>query len=345
MKKLAICIPVYNRQQIFEYVLLMLFNSVQHYSEQVKIVISDNCSDDDLGAVFQSISEHFPSVESVYSRSEEFLSPDNNVLRVVSFSNAEFTWVIGSDDFINIANIENVIENLDRDNDFLLGNISHYNINFIELKNKNILTLDFFEKSPNYIKSKFESKKIFGKLSDFVSPVYPNFYLGAVMASVFRTSVWRKFINENIELMNNIDFARWYPHSYVFASAFFELKTVYINNEIITAGNGLRDWAGEGHLSLLYSEIPYIYIVIVPKLLNFYRLKGLKLSKYLASMNAISLSIGDYSVLLLFSIFIGSRIKSLSVQDYFKSMIIAIFFPNFYLGIIKGVIRIFIRKY
>lgn len=345
MKKLAICIPVYNRKKIFGYALYLLFNSVQHFSDQVEIAISDNFSDDNLEAIFKTFSENFPTVEVVYSRSKEFLSPHKNVLRAVSLSNSEFTWVIGSDDFIKTVNIGLVISNLDMNIDFLLGNISQYNIDFNELEKKNILDSDFFENSPNFIKSKFISKKTTGKLIDFVSPDYPHFFLGAIMASIFRTSVWEKFIDNNYELINSTDFAQWYPHSFVFASAFFELETVYINDEITIAGNGLRDWAGEGHLSLLKSDIPYIYIAIIPRLLNFYRVKGLKIHKYLSSMNSIALSIGDYSTLIFFSILSGSKIKSLTARDFFRSLLIAIFFPKFYLGLIKGFVRILIRKY
>jgi hypothetical protein len=130
MKKLGICIPILNRKKIFNIILNNLLNNSLEYHDYLSIFISDNNSEDNLFQVYMSISDRYKEIDCQYSRSNNRLSPDESILRAVSMSDCEYTWIIGSDDFVTSSSLRLILAELKDDIDVVLGNVSTYNIDF-----------------------------------------------------------------------------------------------------------------------------------------------------------------------------------------------------------------------
>ena len=57
---LSICIPTYNRSKSLRICLLSILSQTKGYEEDVEVVVSDNCSDDDTMQVVEWAREYGP---------------------------------------------------------------------------------------------------------------------------------------------------------------------------------------------------------------------------------------------------------------------------------------------
>lgn len=124
-KKLAICIPTYNRriflQQLIESIIPQL-------DPDVEVVISDNASIDDTESYCQDISLKFPQIR--YYRSKENLGPDANMLKVVELSTADYCWWMGDDDKIVEDGISRMLRLISKAPSIVVCNSTVKNIDF-----------------------------------------------------------------------------------------------------------------------------------------------------------------------------------------------------------------------
>ncbi len=90
---LSICIPTRNRADL----LLQLLESIAAQIEPgVEIIISDDGSTDDTGAIVEKFNARFPSL--LYQRHDPPLFYDRNVLHAVRQARGEFCWLFSDDD-------------------------------------------------------------------------------------------------------------------------------------------------------------------------------------------------------------------------------------------------------
>lgn len=95
---LSICIPTYNRSQRVISLLQFLREELNNnpYSEDIEVIVSDNCSSDNtrqLLSEFNSQNRFF-----TYHRNEENLGLVGNILKLVDLSSGRYVWFMGDDD-------------------------------------------------------------------------------------------------------------------------------------------------------------------------------------------------------------------------------------------------------
>lgn len=109
MKILSICIPTYNRKDC----LIQCLESIVHQSvfSDIEIAISDNASSDGTIEMMQEYIQKYPNIR--YSRNDENLGFDRNMLKVVALATGKYCLFIGDDDAFfpdSLANIVNILQ-------------------------------------------------------------------------------------------------------------------------------------------------------------------------------------------------------------------------------------------
>lgn len=100
MKKLAICIPNYNRPLMLHRLLMELSKQITDsaLSNYIEICVNDDCSIEKPHTVIDEIRARFSEVTLKFHVNEKNMGMDHNFLHSVLMSDAEFCWIIGNDD-------------------------------------------------------------------------------------------------------------------------------------------------------------------------------------------------------------------------------------------------------
>lgn len=116
MKKLAICIPTYNRPQYLMTMLETIRIQINDYNrDRIQICVSDNASEDSYENVINFMESL--DVEFKYSRMDKNYGADINFLKAVEIADAEYCWLAGDDDGIVDGAIDIVLDYLDNNSD------------------------------------------------------------------------------------------------------------------------------------------------------------------------------------------------------------------------------------
>lgn len=121
---LSICIPTYNRAHhlvsALESILYQLKDAPE-LSSQVEVVVSDNASIDNTKEVVLHYQSLIPKL--IYSRNEENLGPDLNVLRAVEHATGTYGWYLGDDDTIVNGALRTIVK-ICKDETFDIGGVN-----------------------------------------------------------------------------------------------------------------------------------------------------------------------------------------------------------------------------
>jgi len=337
MKLLSICIPAFNRLSIFKISLRTVLEAVQGQEDKIDIIISDNCSNDDLWSMINELNKDFEKITIKYYKNDENLK-SANIQKSVSYANTEYSWIIGSDDFLTKNHVSKVVNTLeDRKPDFLFGLIGNYSINLLELNNcENII--NNIEKSPNYRRANPKrSVKKNAEFRHFIAPKFNNVYFGAMMCSVFKTDLWKRTLSDYLHELKDSGLFEWYPHVAIYAKGFMRSKTVFINSEVIIAGDGVREWANEGLGSKWDSNLPFILMISVNNIIKYYRKNKLSLKNYLVC-SAYQTIITGHSFMEVILHYLRTGRFGIGIS---RKILFIIFFKNFlnpffHMGIIRS---------
>lgn len=93
---LSLCIPIYNRLEYLKRMLERFLEDKILFEETIDLLISDNCSTDDL----ESCVNEFKSkgLKITYNRNQKNLGPDGNFLYCFNHAKGKYCWLLGSDD-------------------------------------------------------------------------------------------------------------------------------------------------------------------------------------------------------------------------------------------------------
>lgn len=117
--QLSICIPTFNREGLLRETLTSLLNQFDSEMQgRIEIVISDNASTDDTGAVIQDLRNKWPHVTSF--RWPDNMGPDLNFLKVIDLAQGEYCWFLGSDDLVCAGSVRRVLSELERESPDIL---------------------------------------------------------------------------------------------------------------------------------------------------------------------------------------------------------------------------------
>ncbi len=270
MKKLAICIPTYNRS----YHLKNCLNSILlngHEVKNIEVCISDNNSTDDTKNIVNFYKKY---IDINYHINTENIGVAKNILKSVAISNSEFCWVVGDDDMLlqnSIKEVLNLIEKY-KNVDYFYVNSYHFDSRLLKNYSYPINTSEL----PNNLE-KFSNFKndFYAKFIELINPKVSFDFLGGLYLSVFRKYNWdsnldkinKKNINNNL-LFSNID--NTYPHIKIFSYAFKNSDAYFCSKALSINLFGVREWT---------SLYPIVRSLRSVDALNIYYKNGLSMIK------------------------------------------------------------------
>jgi glycosyltransferase involved in cell wall biosynthesis len=321
---LSICIPTFNREIFLESCLSAIEKSLQNFSDEIEICISDNCSTDRTNDVVKKYSERF---NISYSINFKNIWGSANLVKVISMAKGNYVWVIGDDDLLLPDSIKNIITLLHK------TRLDFYFINAYSLS-----TEEFFDQDNKFNFEKIpESTKVFSKLKnsfecnfyDLINPKISFDFLGALYLSIFKRELWVSHVHLlNIEELIEKDrfeiFETTFPQIKVFAQAFSSSRAFFLHKPMLISLSGAQDWI---------SYWPLIKSVRMVESLKHYRNGGMGLISYLRNMNyAHNTFASDFIKMALDQNSTGAKYVNLK-----RTFLNAMLFPAFYLSIFRGI--------
>jgi glycosyltransferase involved in cell wall biosynthesis len=277
---LSICIPVYNRVDVFSASLFALAKAVDRHRDQIEIVISDNASEDDIKSVVENVSKKFPKVSIQYNRNSENLGLAGNFLRAVELARGEYCWIVGSDDIVLNSGLESILTIIEKNPylDFLSVEFAVVELSKMPLSTNSIDYFVNLSLNPEmiWIKRRIRVKGGEKVWDELVDPVYKNVLLGSMMCGVFRKSLWDSVDKSCMKPSASFtSIENTYPHCYIYSKCMVGRRAWYQSEPCILAGSGLRDWAGQDGRSFWLTSMPVIVMKVFTELVESYEVGGL----------------------------------------------------------------------
>ena len=323
---ISICIPTYNRPE-------HLLNCLNSLSLQTKknfeVCISDNCSKKNIRNL---IKPYKKKLKFKYRKNKKNLGAAINFLKVAAMAKGDFIWFLGDDDLL----VANAIEKLS----FLIK--KNENCDFFWV-NSYYLNAEYLKKFPKPFNTKYLPKKMIPhsslkkdkklKFFDLISPKISFDFLLGVYVCVFRKEMWEKNLHvldkkliKDTKTWSNFDNTCFFNK--VFSEAFNNSKAYFCAKPLSVNLFGVREWGD------LY---PFVEIVRIPELLDYYRSKGLGFFQYIYSKNYSLRNFFNY----FFKIIIGGKKMGLNYIDFKKHFFKNLIFPNAWLSIFYFIFRKF----
>lgn len=107
---LSICIPIYNRLSFLQMMLERFMEDKELFEKEIELIISDNCSKEDLYSCVDSFKKRGLSIN--YHRQECNLGPDGNFNYCFHHANGKYMWLLGSDDIPLSGIIQDLVNHL-----------------------------------------------------------------------------------------------------------------------------------------------------------------------------------------------------------------------------------------
>lgn len=143
-RELSIAIPFYNG---FETIVAILQELGGNIDLNYEIIISDDCSDlKQSESLIQYLESNFSRSNILYSRNEKNLGMDLNFQKCIELSNAEYTWFLGQDDFIQKSSLSKAIKYIKQFNpnvtylNYEIVRTWNFKKNFIHTDNRSIIS-------------------------------------------------------------------------------------------------------------------------------------------------------------------------------------------------------------
>ena len=120
---LSLCIPIYNRLGYLKRMLERFLEDKILFEETIDLLISDNCSTDDL----ESCVNEFKSkgLKITYNRNQKNLGPDRNFLYCFNHAKGKYCWLLGSDD-IPVKGFLNSLVTVLQEKEYGLVHLNHH---------------------------------------------------------------------------------------------------------------------------------------------------------------------------------------------------------------------------
>ena len=262
---LSICIPTYNRSKLLRACLLSILNQTRGYEEDVEVVVSDNCSDDDTMQVVEWAREYGPLR---YHRNESNIGAGPNFFLLSNeLAKGEFCWLIGDDDFLRKGALSRLILTL-RENpkiDMFFSNCMNMDSALLEQMRYPVSSIQFPEDLETFSKNlnDFELKS-FDYLFD---PEINPYSLAFLPSSVFRRKLWVEASKQvTVSIDNFRDIETTYPHAICLAKSMRMRRVFYIGNPLFIRTNSGTDWQ---------EKYPLVWVVRLLELLDYFESLGI----------------------------------------------------------------------
>lgn len=127
---LTIGLPTYNRADLLDGQLAWLSRAIKNISEQVEIVISDNCSSDHTSGIIEKWRLSFGQAKLLINRNSENIGAIRNIAYCIQSATAPHVWVISDDDPIEDKALSKVFSTLSANPELALMVLNFSSKNF-----------------------------------------------------------------------------------------------------------------------------------------------------------------------------------------------------------------------
>jgi glycosyltransferase involved in cell wall biosynthesis len=326
--KLSICIPTFDRKSKLINCLNSIYLASLNSKLDFEVCISDNGSSYDI---YNLIKQFENKLKLKINKNKFNIGYMPNLLKVISISKSDFVWAMGDDDLLMPQALKRVDElfKSNPDVDFFFVNSFHLDYKYIDR-----FQVPFDTKNlPEYMEVKLGKKKMSQRLNfwELIDHNISFDFLNGNFLNFFKRQMWMDNINcLDMNLVTDTrtwsNFDNTCGHNKVYANAFKDSKAYFCAEGLTVNGFGVREWAK------LY---PFIEIIRLPEILDYYRQKGMPLKRYLLNKNYALRNFTNY----FFKILISGRSGGLQYINFYKHVIKNLLYPNIYLSLIRFVIR------
>ncbi|GAA0891438.1 hypothetical protein GCM10009122_11170 [Fulvivirga kasyanovii] len=98
-----ILIPTFNRAEILRRNIDYLINEIESnkINKQVRVIVSDNCSDDNTQNIMEKLLDSYTGINLIYNRNEENIGLEANMVKLLELASAPYVLWTGDDDFLD----------------------------------------------------------------------------------------------------------------------------------------------------------------------------------------------------------------------------------------------------
>jgi len=221
---LSICIPTYSRSAYLKKCLESIFSQLDESVElnsTVEVVISDNASTDNTQEIIERYVQNGSKI--TYTRNEENIGFDLNVLNVVTHATGEYCWYLGDYDMIVAGGIRLMCDKLKSDK----YDIVCLNATPISDKPRTVLGMIFNDK--NCLEVKDHNDYFFG-----------GYCQGGFSVLVFKRDLWMKHLDSK----NFLDYWLYYE-TVIKILPVTKKMMLFIEEPLIMTGQDCR-WSENG---------------------------------------------------------------------------------------------------
>lgn len=140
---LTIAIPTYNRAKYLETSLNILIEQINEIDQNVELIISDNCSNDNTEEVVKKFLSK--GYDFRYIKNATNLGMDGNFVQCFKIAKGKYVWVLGDDDFLLPGSLKRIVQKLSDDEEYGLMHLSLEKTNlddFVVYKKSNAFVSD-----------------------------------------------------------------------------------------------------------------------------------------------------------------------------------------------------------
>ena len=326
--KLSICIPTFNRRDKIPNCLNSIYLASKNSNLDFDVCISDNGSDYDVSDV---VKEFTNKLKIKINKNKLNIGYMPNLLKSISLSESEFVWAIGDDDILmpdSLIRLEQLFR-INSDVDFFFLNSFSLDYEYIKSFEAPFDTKNL----PKKMEIKLGKKKISQKLNfwDLIDYNISFDFLVGNFLNVFKRKMWEdnlwcldKNLIADTRTWSNFD--NTCGHTKVYANAFKNSKAFFCAEGLTINCYGVREW------SQLY---PFIEIIRLPEILDYYRKNGLNLKSYILNKNYAFRNFSSY----LFKIIISGKKGGLSYINFYRHIFLNLLYPNIYMSLIYFILR------
>lgn len=317
---LSICIPTYNRPNQLPNCLNSIYLAKKNCNLEFEVCVSDNGSNYNVKEI---VNKYKKKLNINLNVNKKNLGYQPNLLKTINISKGEYVWAIGDDDLLipnSLKKIEELLKKY-KDVDFFYLNSYHLDYEYLNKFKKPFDTQNLPKKMKKLSKKKENMKCYFWDLVDY--KVSFDFLLGNFL-NIFRRKMWLENVNcldrgllKDRRVWSNFD--NTCAHIKIYANAFKNSKAYFHAEPLTVNAYGIREWAP------LY---PFIEIVRLPEMLDYYRSRGLGLVKYIINKNYALRNFSNY----FFKILIRGKKGGLNYINFYRHFFLNLLYPNVYLS-------------
>lgn len=325
--KLSICIPTYNRSKHLLNCLNSIYLAKKNSTINFEVCISDNGSNYDVKKITELYDK---KIKIKLNVNKENLGYHPNLLKTTYLASGEFVWAIGDDDLLmphSLKKIEALFEKY-FDVDFFCVNTFNLDYKFLSSFSEPFDTKNLPKSMEKFSKKKKSFECNFWDLIDYNITFD---FLNLNCLNIYKRQMWL----DNIKYVNQeslkdkrpwSNFDNTHAHIKIYANAFKKSKAFFNCDPLTVNLSGVREW------SLLY---PFIEIVRLPEVLDYYRSRGLSFKKYIINKNYALRNFTNY----FFKILLRGQKGGLNYVNFYRHVFLNLIYPNVYISLLKFILR------